>query len=277
MNLGAYQPFKAQMDLGEPKWPAPVVRGDLEDRAEGPGDRLDGSPGGEAASRNRVMPADPLGRFAEIWAVDFEFITGPGERPDPVCMVARELRSGRVVRVWRESLREMQAPPFPIGENTLYVAYSASAELSCHLALGWPLPVYVLDAYVEFLGLINGLPQRFAKGGTSQLGALAYFGLTSITADEKTHWRKRILAGPPFSAEEAVGILDYCKTDVDGLAACCRSLCRRLSPRPHWVDHALLRGRYVKAVARMEHTGVPIDVPALWTARRELDPPSSPP
>ena len=207
------------------------------------------------------MDADPLGRFAEIWVVDFEFIARPGARPDPVCMVARELRSGRISRAW--GVRQMQAPPFPIDDKTLYVAYSAAAELSCHLVLGWPLPVNVLDAYVEYLGLINGLPQRFVKGGTSQLGALAFFGLTSITNEEKSHWRERILAGAPFSSDEAAGILNYCTTDVDGLTLLLPKLVQTLSPRPYWVDHALLRGRYVRSVARMENVGVPVDAPTL--------------
>ena len=209
------------------------------------------------------MADDPLGRFVGIWVVDFEFIARPGERPDPVCLVAREVRTNRLIRVWRDELAALPAPPFPVDENTLYVAFSASAELSCHLALGWPFPAQVLDAHVEFINLINGLPQRFVKGGTSQLAALAHFGLSAITSEEKAQWRKRILEGPPFSRDEAVGILDYCQTDVDGLAALLPRLVQRLSPRSHWADHALLRGRYVKAVARMEHTGVPIDVAAL--------------
>jgi hypothetical protein len=33
--------------------------------------------------------------YREIWALDFEFVTANGEQPVPVCMVARELRSGR--------------------------------------------------------------------------------------------------------------------------------------------------------------------------------------
>ncbi len=38
--------------------------------------------------------------FAEVWAVDFEFTAPAGERPTPLCVVARELRSGRLVRLW---------------------------------------------------------------------------------------------------------------------------------------------------------------------------------
>ena len=37
--------------------------------------------------------------FPQIWAVDFEFIPRPGERPEPGCLVARELRSGELIRV----------------------------------------------------------------------------------------------------------------------------------------------------------------------------------
>ena len=36
-----------------------------------------------------------LQRFREIWLGDFEFHQPPGEKPEPICMVARELRSGR--------------------------------------------------------------------------------------------------------------------------------------------------------------------------------------
>ena len=36
--------------------------------------------------------------FREIWAVDFEFDAQDGERPTPVCLVARELRSDRLIR-----------------------------------------------------------------------------------------------------------------------------------------------------------------------------------
>jgi len=36
--------------------------------------------------------------YRQIWAVDFEFGIKPGNRPDPVCLVAREMRSGTTVR-----------------------------------------------------------------------------------------------------------------------------------------------------------------------------------
>ena len=42
--------------------------------------------------------------FAEIWAEDFEWVPKLGERHDVVCYGARELRSGRTLRLWRDQL-----------------------------------------------------------------------------------------------------------------------------------------------------------------------------
>jgi hypothetical protein len=73
-------------------------------------------------------------QFKEIWALDFEFISEPGALPVPVCMVARELGSNRLVRLWQDDLGS--GPPFPINDDTLFLAYYASAELGCFLQLG---------------------------------------------------------------------------------------------------------------------------------------------
>ena len=97
-----------------------------------------------------------LGPFREVWAADFEFIAHPGERPDPVCLVARELKSGRDIRLWRDQLGP--SPPYATGPDTLFVAYYASAELGCHRALGWPMPARILDLFTEFRARTNGLP-----------------------------------------------------------------------------------------------------------------------
>ena len=45
----------------------------------------------------------PTGRFG---CSTFEFSAPPGERPDPVCLVAREFRSGRTLRLWQDDLRD---------------------------------------------------------------------------------------------------------------------------------------------------------------------------
>src|SRR6516165_9974205 len=105
--------------------------------------------------------------FKEVWLCDFEFRSEPGERPDIRCMVAKEFRSGRVIRLWVDELGS--APPFDVGQDTLFVAYYASAELGCFLSLGWPMPARILDLFAEFRCLTSGLA---VPCGSGLLGAL---------------------------------------------------------------------------------------------------------
>ena len=201
------------------------------------------------------------GRFREVWCVDFEFREEGSELPVVHCMVARELFSGKLVRQW---LSNQQSPcPIPLGREALYVAYFATAELKCHLSLGWPLPAYVLDLYVEFRCLTNGLELPAGKG---LLGALSYFGLASISYTEKESMRELAIRGSPFSAEEKQALTDYCQGDVDVLVALLPHLVERLH-----LQQALLRGRYIKSVACMENCGIPIDTPTLHQLQSNWD------
>ena len=77
-----------------------------------------------------------LADFKEIWLVDFEFSAPPGERPIVRCMVAREVKTGRVLRLWEDQLTSLESPPYGIDSDKLFVAYYASAEMACHLSLG---------------------------------------------------------------------------------------------------------------------------------------------
>lgn len=117
-----------------------------------------------------------------VWAVDFEFHPAHGRQgnsPEPVCMVARELNSGTTIRVWQDELAALSKAPFPTGPDALFVAYYASAEVACFLALGWPLPTHTLDLYAEFRCLTNGSAPAHGNG---LLGALLHFGLPSRSA-----------------------------------------------------------------------------------------------
>jgi hypothetical protein len=201
-----------------------------------------------------------LEQFREVWLMDFEFIAAPGERPDPICCVARELRSGRELRLWDEDLRAGRSP---LSADALLVAYYAPAELSCFLALGWPLPAAVLDLYAEFRNFANGRDGALGIRGASLLAALAHFGLSHLDPDQKAGWRDRILQGRPYLAEDRAGILDYCASDVAALEQLLPALAARLQSRTNWLQHALLRGRYMRAVAAMEHRGVPVDAALL--------------
>ena len=196
--------------------------------------------------------------FTEIWAVDFEYGSAPGENPDVVCVVASELRSGRTIRLWRDELGA--APPYPTGPDSLFVAYYASAEVGCHLTLGWPVPERVLDLFTEFRNLTNGLS---TVGSAELLGALAHHGLGTIGSVEKTAMRDLVLRGGPWTDGERLAILDYCESDVAALARLLPAMLPKID-----LPRALLRGRYMCAAARMERTGVPIDVVTLDQLRQ---------
>jgi hypothetical protein len=198
-----------------------------------------------------------LGPFREVWAADFEFVAPPGERPDVVCLVARELKSGRVIRLWRDQLGPV--PPYATGPDTLLVAYYASAELGCHRALGWPTPARVLDLFTEFRARRNGLA---TVAGSSLLGALTHFGLDNIGATEKEGMRELILTGGPWSAQQQADIIAYCESDVLALERLLVAMLPGID-----LPRALLRGRYMAAAAAMEHSGVPIDTEMLALLR----------
>jgi DNA polymerase I len=191
--------------------------------------------------------------YPEIWAVDFEFLAESGERPVPVCLVAWELRCGRKVRLWHNEFGA--APPYPTGEHALFVAYYASAEISCHLALGWPAPERILDLFTEFRNRSNGVP---TSSGSGLLGALAFHGLDGMGAVEKGEMRALILSGGPWSSGDQAAILEYCESDVAALGRLLPAMLPTID-----LPRALLRGRYMAAAARMEHNGVPLDTGTL--------------
>jgi hypothetical protein len=172
-------------------------------------------------------------------------------------MVALELRSGRKIRLFEHNLGPR--PPFPINQNALFVAFFASAELGCFKALGWPMPARILDLYVEYRNRTNLLQQKGMKPIESGLlGALSAHGVDTIGATEKTEMRQLVMRGGPWSQDERDAILDYCESDVDALARLLPAMLPQID-----IARALLRGRYMAAVAAMEHAGVPIDLITL--------------
>ena len=193
--------------------------------------------------------------------MDFEFIARPGERPVPVCLVAKEFHTGRVLRFFQDELMRMDAPPYDVGPGSLFVAYYASAEIGCHLALGWTVPANVLDLFTEFRNLTNGLR---LPCGAGLLGAMTYFGLDGISVVEKKDMRELALRGGPWTGDEKRALLNYCESDVLALERLLPHMLPRLD-----IPRALLRGRYMRAAAHMEHNGVPIDMKTLSVLRRD--------
>ena len=131
-------------------------------------------------------------------------------------IVAKELRSQKIHRVW------IDCPvvcPYPVGADALFVAHYASAELLSHQALGWPCPVHVVDSCIEYNAMTCGL--RHKGQGRSLVDALVFLRLPHIAQTAKDEMRDLVLEDQrnrEFSVEERESILNYCESDVDGLA-----------------------------------------------------------
>jgi DNA polymerase-1 len=81
-----------------------------------------------------------------------------------------------------------------------------------------------------------------------------YFGLPNIGGEQKDEMRDLVLKGEPWSKFERAAILDYCESDVVALSGLLDVMQEHID-----LPRSLLRGRYMKAVSRIQGNGVPID------------------
>lgn len=195
-----------------------------------------------------------------IWVIDFEFRTDSLGLPCPICMVAREVNSGRLERFWLDGKPFEECPISFTG--ALCVFFSATADLGCFLAMGWALPEAVIDLMIEDY---HGAPWKDGHV-RSLVSVLSSHGLSGMSPPDKEVMRELCLSGRDFTAPEKQSILDYCQSDVDGTAA----LFQKLWGRFEFGD-ALKRGEYLKAVAKVEATGIPVDVPIFEKLRDNWD------
>ena len=163
-------------------------------------------------------------------------------------------------RLWRDEFGV--APPYPTGPDVLFVAYYASAEIGCHLALGWPVPERVLDLFTEFRNHTNGIP---TVSGAGLLGALAH-----LRPGRHRHRREGRNARPGLARRPMDRTPNGRRFSTTARATWrrWRGCCRRMLPDID-LPRALLRGRYMAAAARMERNGVPIDTATLELLRSD--------
>jgi DNA polymerase-1 len=221
--------------------------------------------------------------FARVIVADFEYEVRDGELPNVLCMVAYELDENRqhvrTIRKWRGEFDPQ--PPFDIGPDTLFVAYSAWAEMTCFMVLGWQFPVHIFDLHTAYLAASNVLrPQTgedaaFKKPKKDLAAACRAYGITGWEGLEKKEIAKDIGEGR-WEDHGAARTLEYCEEDVHMsvllLAAELRGKfddrARAVLP-PADVERVLHWSNYsAKAVARIQAAGMPIDM-ALWDLVQE--------
>ena len=215
--------------------------------------------------------------FGTIVVCDFEYEVEPGDLPNVLCMVAHvldeNLQHVRTIRLWRGEFDP--TPPFDIGADTLFVAYSAWAEMTCFKVLGWRSPVHIFDQHTAYLAASNVLlphsPDEIRKKPRKRLpDACRAYGLegweridkdTIVKAIGDGSWREH------YGPEE---ILDYCEEDVRMEARLLRAqLCGRPGLLPADVPYVLHWSNYsAKCIALIQARGMPIDT-ELWNLVQE--------
>jgi hypothetical protein len=207
-------------------------------------------------------------RYREIWNCDFEYQRPDDSRDPPrvVCMVVRELHTGREIRLFHDELAQLTAPPFNIGPDACFVSFAVAAEASCFAALRWVAPCHIVDLHAENLLHLNGRPRR--KGDAGLLAALERYGLPAMTAMHKETMRDKIMRQADWSGEERTEILDYCAEDVVASERLLLAMDRR--GEIDW-PQALWRGAYMFATAYIEHVGIPVDADLYFRLRERWE------
>jgi len=154
-----------------------------------------------------------------------------------------DAHTGDMLEVSSPYLHTIGRPPYPTGPDTLVITTDAQALFGVHLALGWQMPERLIDLLLEHRNAVNGRSDVHVGG---LVGALLFYGRPASDAlaagDAPRHLRRRLLA--MSSLLEAMG------PNLD-------------------IGRAILRGRYLCAISRMEATGIPIDRDTLTALKRD--------
>ena len=215
--------------------------------------------------------------FGSIVVADFEFEIGDGELPNVLCMVAHELDEHlehvRTIRLWRGEFGA--TPPFDVGPDTLFVAYSAQAEMMCFATLGWKFPAHIFDQHTAYLAVSNVLlpyePDVVRNKPRKRLpDACRAYGIEGWERIDKGAIAEAIGEGR-WRDHGREQVFAYCEEDVRMsvrlLRAQLRGRGQRLLPVDtervmHWSNYS------AKSIALIQARGMPIDVP-LWNLVQE--------
>jgi hypothetical protein len=210
--------------------------------------------------------------FSTIVVCDFEYEVADGDLPNVLCMVAHVLDANlqhvRTIKLWRGDFGK--EPPFDVGPDALFVAYSAWAEMTCFMVLGWRFPRHVFDLHTAFLAKTNILlpydPDEKRKKQRKRLSdACRRYGIEGWERIDKEVIAKDIGEGnwQKYGREK---VLEYCEEDVRASAELLR---RQVRDPDVDIERNLFWAEYsAKATAQIQARGMPIDMP-LWNAVQE--------
>jgi hypothetical protein len=211
--------------------------------------------------------------FRQTVVIDFEYEIEAGNLPNVLCMVAyvldEFLRHVRTIRLWRGEFGS--TPPFDIGPDSLFVAYSAWADMTCFKRLSWKFPTHIFDQHTAYLAASNillpytGDEERRKKPRKRLPDACRAYDIEGWEHIDKPTIAKAIADGTwrgRFSPQE---IVDYCEEDVRKSTQLLRAQLHAGANVPlilFWSDYS------AKAIALIQARGMPIDM-VLWNLVQE--------
>jgi len=220
--------------------------------------------------------------FSQTVVCDFEYEVAVGALPNVLCMVAyvldKYLRHVRTIRLWRGEFGRI--PPFDTGPDTLFVAYSAWAEMTCFEVLGWKFPVHIFDQHTAYLAASNVLlpynpDEKSIRQSKNLADACRAYGIEGWERIDKRSIAEDIGNGL-WQKYGRDGVLNYCEEDVKRSTELIRAQLRdrcdyrgRVSLPGADVERVLHWSNYsAKSIAQIQARGMPIDVP-LWNTVQE--------
>jgi DNA polymerase-1 len=195
-------------------------------------------------------------------------------------MVAHELdehlQHVRTIRKWRGEFDK--SPPFDIGGDTLIVAYSAWAEMTCFMVLGWKFPVHIFDLHTSYLAASNILrPQvdeeiPYRRPKKDLAAACRAYGIDGWENIDKGTMAEDIGNGQ-WQKYGVEGVVEYCEEDVRMSAKLLHAqLIGTGTLRPAEPERVLHWSNYsAKSTALIQAKGMPIDMPR-WNLVQENKP-----
>jgi DNA polymerase family A len=222
-----------------------------------------------------------MSNFARVVVADFEYEVHDGELPRVLCLVAYVLDENlqHIDTIWKWRGEFDTRPPFDVGPDTLFVAYSAWAEMTCFMMLGWKFPTHIFDLHTAYLAASNILrPQTddlYKKPRKRLPDACKAYGLEGWERLEKTEIARDIGEGR-WHVHGRERVFEYCEEDVRmSTSLLVEQLRGRFDARgcailpPADVARVLYWSNYsAKVIAKIQATGMPIDV-ELWSRVQE--------
>ena len=154
-----------------------------------------------------------------------------------VYVLNENLQHVRTIRMWRGEFGS--TPPFDIGPDALFVAYSAWAELTCFMSAGLAISSHVFDLHTAYLAASNILlpynPDEVRKRQRKRLSdACRAYGIEGWERIDKPAIAEAIGEGRwrEYGQEACLRILRRGREELGEAAACAAAPLLRPA-RPH--------------------------------------------